>query len=172
MSLNINVEHPYGILMHEEDLKLQRGWFDEMVSLIGVTVIYRSPRPNKTWTRYSEIESNYNEPIALGCIFSEYPDQKTMKKLGWVAELDEQASIISVPYDTPNIQVGALFIVPSALDPKVGRLFRVTKMSTIMICPASVTCELVPEYEDTQSDDMYDHRHNSFNLLNQEEDYL
>ena len=69
-----------------------------------------------------------------------------MKKAGWVAELQEGSSIISVPYDLPNIQVGALFIIPSGLDDTDGRVFRVTKLLTTMIYPASVSCEIVPEY--------------------------
>lgn len=93
-----------------------------------------------------------------------------MKKLGWMAEFNTEASIISVPYDLSGIQVGCLFIVPSALNPNQGRLFRVAKISTIMIYPASITCELVPEYEDTASNEIVEHKTNSMNLLNREED--
>lgn len=168
MELNNN----YGLLLNEKNIKLQRKWFIEMCKLVGVKVIYRACRPNKHWTTYAEIDSNYFEPIVVDCIFNETPDQVTMKKLGWVSELSENASIVSVPYDTPNIQVGALFIVPSALDNAKGRLFRVTKLSTIMVYPASVTCELVPEYEDTFQDSSYSYKSTSFNLLNKEEDVL
>ena len=111
-----NIQHPYGLLLNQEDLKLHRKWFDEMVRLIGVQVIYRGIREGKKWTTYAEIDSNYYEPICIGCIFNEYPDQKTMKKLGWVSQTDQQASIISVPFDTPHIQVGSLFIIPNALS--------------------------------------------------------
>ena len=93
-----------------------------------------------------------------------------MKKLGWVAEEDENATIISVPYDLKGLQVGALFIVPSGLDRAEGRLFRVAEMSNIPIYPASITCKLVPEFEDTFSSSQYNHSHSSFNLLNDEED--
>ena len=160
----------YGLLLHEDDIKLQRNWFIEMCNLIGANVIYRANRPNKTWTTYAEIESNYYEPILAPCIFNEFPDQQTMKKLGWVSELDENASIISVPYDLTNLQVGALFIIPSAIDKSKGRLFRVIKLSTIMIYPASITCALVPEYENTFTESSYIHVTDSFNLLNREDD--
>lgn len=168
----MDIKSGYGLLLNEKDIKLHRGYFKEMCKLIGAKVIYRANRPDKHWTSYAEIDSNYFEPILVDCIFNEFPDQKTMKKLGWVAELDENASLISVPYDTPNIQVGALFIIPSAIDNSVGRLFRVVKMSTIMIYPASITCELVPEYENTFSNASYIHKTDSFNLLNREEDHL
>lgn len=165
-----NLQPSYGILFNGPDLELQRVYFDEMCSLIGINVIYRANRKDKHWTTYSEIESNYMEPKLVSCIFNEYPTQQTMKKLGWVAELDTAASIVSVPYDLDNLQVGALFIVPSAINPKQGRLFRVSKMSTVMIYPSSITCELVPEYENTFSNDTYEHKTNSFNILNREED--
>lgn len=168
----MSTENNYGILLDEKGIKLQRKYFKEMCKLIGVEVIYRACHPNKGWTTYGEIDSNFYSPVQVGCIFNEFPDQRTMKKLGWVAELDTNASIISVPYDLPNIQVGALFIIPSAVDPSKGRLFRVTKLSTVMIYPSSVTCELVPEYEDTLPKEHIDHSHDSFNLLNRERDNL
>ena len=164
-----NNDSNYGILFNGPDMQLQRRYFNEMCSLIGINVIYRAPRKDKHWTTYSEIESNYMAPKKVSCIFNEYPDQSTMKKLGWVAELNEQASIISVPYDLEEIQVGALFIIPSAVNPKEGRVFRVSKMSTIMIYPSSITCEIVPEYENTFSNDTFDHHTNSFNILNKED---
>ena len=76
----------YGLLLNQ-NIKLYRKYFEEMTSLIGIKVIYRSPKPSKSWTTYAEIGSNYNEPICVGCIFNEHPDQKTMKKINWVSEL-------------------------------------------------------------------------------------
>lgn len=151
-------------------MKLQRGYFKEMAKLIGINVIYRAPKPDKHWTVYEEIESNYEMPMPVSCIFEDHPNQYTMKKLGWVSELQENASLISVPYDLPGIQVGALFIVPSSLDCTIGRVFMVSKMQTSMIYPASITCELVPQYENTFSPELHDYSHSSFNLLNNEDD--
>ena len=66
---------------------------------------------------------------------------------------------------------GALFIIPSGIDKAKGRLFRVSKISNIMVYPASITCEIVPEYENTYSNSQSDFKHNSFTLLNEEEGY-
>lgn len=161
----------YGLLL-TPDIKLHRTYFNEMVKLIGINVIYRAPRPDKHYTIYTEIESNYEAPKVVGCIFEEHPDQKTMKKLGWISELDEDASIISVPYDLEKIQVGSLFIVPSGIDCAQGRLFRVAELSNIMVYPASITCKIVPEYENTFSRSQLNHTHSSFNLLNDEEEQI
>lgn len=164
------MDSQYGLLLSKKDILLQRKYFDEMCSMIGVKVIHRAPRPGKSYTTYSEIDSNYYEPEIVGCIFDEHPNQRTMKKLGWNAELGTSASIISVPYDVNGLQQGSLFIVPSAFDNTKGRLFRVTEITSIMIYPCSLTCQLVPEFENTFTDNSYVHKTNSFNLLNREED--
>lgn len=160
----------YGLLLNERDIKLQRRYFDEMCMMVGIKVIHRAPRASKSYTAYSEIDSNYFEPELVGCIFEEHPNQRTMKKLGWNSELSESAAIISVPYDLKGLQQGSLFIVPSAFDSTQGRLFRVTEITGIMIYPCSLTCKLVPELENTFTPNTYLHKTNSFNLLNREED--
>ena len=59
----------YGLLLNN-DIKLHRGYFDEMIRLLGIQVIYRAPLADKHYTTYAEIESNYAEPILVGCIWS------------------------------------------------------------------------------------------------------
>ena len=90
----------YGLLLTEKDILLHRKYFEEFVMLLGVQVIHRAPRPGKSFTTYAEVETNYFEPELVGCIFTEHPDQRTMKKLGWNSELSSSESIISVPYNT------------------------------------------------------------------------
>lgn len=154
------------------DIKLHRKWFDEMVRLIGIQVVYRAPRKDKHWTSFAEIESNYQPSIVIGCIFDEHPTQQTMKKIGWVSELQKDSSLIHIAYDTPDIQQGALFIVPSGLDDGKGRLFRCVKLTNSIVYPASIACEIVPEYEDTYQNTNNDFMHSSFNLLNEEDYHL
>jgi hypothetical protein len=168
----LNNSNNYGALLDEQNIKLHRVYFEEMCNLIGIKVLYYAPRADKHWTTYAEIKSNYYDPILVGCIFEDHPNQYTMKKLGWDSELQENASLISVPYDLEKLQVGSIFIVPSGIDNSKGRVFRVVNMRNSMIYPSSITCELVPEYENTFSSDQYDFKNSSFNLLNDEsEDY-
>ncbi|WP_300924731.1 hypothetical protein [uncultured Clostridium sp.] len=68
------------------------------------------------------------------------------------------------------IQKGALFIIPSGIDNAKGRLFRVNRLSNIMIYPASMSCEIVPEFENTYEKSQSEFKHNSFTLLNDEEE--
>ena len=122
-------------------------WFKQCVALHGINCKYRAPLNNKEYDKHGDLNSGHKPEIIVGCLFEEHPDQKSLKKAGWVAELQESSSMIHVPYDLPDLQVGALFEVPSGLDNGRGRVFRVISMSNIMIYPASITCELALEYE-------------------------
>lgn len=167
----MDIESKYGFLL-SPDIKLHRRYFKEMCKMLGINVLYKSLKKGKKWTNYGEVNANYNDSILIGCIFNEHPDQQTLKKIGWVTELEENASIIHIPYDTPDIQVGCLFYIPSGIDEGKARLFRCTKIANIMVYPASIACEIIPEYENTYSTGLNDFTHSSFNLLNEEEDHL
>ena len=157
------MEHQkYGQLL-TPDIKIHRQYFREMVKLLGIRVLYRAPKPGKDYTLYREIDANYEEPILVGCIFDQHPTQQTLRKIGWVSELNENSSFIHVDYDLPGLQQGALFIVPSGLDDGKGRLFRVVKMVTEIVYPASITCEIVPEYIN-EFDKTLDYESNTDNL--------
>lgn len=158
-----------GLLLNANDIKISRQYFREMVKLIGIRVLYRSPKSNKHYTTYAEIDSNYNPPILVGCVFHSHPDQQTLRKIGWVSELQESSSIIEVDYDLPELQQGSLFIVPGGIDNSKGRLFRVVKIYNSMVYPASVACEIVPEYEDTiVREAVHDYSTTSYNLVEEQ----
>ena len=140
-------------------------WFNQMVQLIGIQVQYCSPKDSKEYDQYGELETKYNPPITIGCIFNDHKDQRTMRKLGWNAELDDTTSLITVSYDTPNIQVGALFSIPSGIDNAPDRIFRVIKMSVGAIYPATITCEIAPIMCDTFDNRSIDYEHNDMNQL-------
>lgn len=160
----------YGQLIHPE-IRIHRQYFREMVKLHGIYVLYRAPKDDKHYTTFGEIDSNYEEPKLIGCLFDEHPTQQTFRKLGWMSELDGGSSMIHVDYDLEGLQVGALFIVPSGLDDGKGRLFRVVKMTNSMIYPASITCEIVPEYIDNFVEATgYDETSGQINILRTEKD--
>lgn len=159
----------YGTLL-TPNIKIHRNYFKEMVKLLGIQVVYRAPRTDIHFTLHGEIKANYQEPEIVGCIFDEHPDQKTLKKMGWVSELNTDAVIIHVPYDLHDLQRGALFIIPGGIDNSKGRVFRVNTMQTTMIYPASITCELVPEYEDISPESKLCRETGDFVYLRMEED--
>lgn len=141
-----NIKTDYGLLINK-DIKLHRTWFKQMTALHGINCKYKAPLPNKNYDTYADLQTGYQPEIIVGCLFEEHPNQKSLRKAGWVAELQEGSSIIHVPYDLPDLQVGALFEVPSGLDRSKGRTFRVISLSNIMIYPASIACEIALEYE-------------------------
>ena len=161
----------YGMLLNK-DIKLHRLYFKQMVKLLGINCQYRAPMNNKTYNKLGDLETDYYPAETVGCIFQDHPDQKTLKKMGWVAELQEGASIIHVPYDLKGLEVGALFLVPSGLDHAKARMFRVISMQNIMVYPASIACEIAPEYKDTDELTLVqDFSRNNFTvLIDHEED--
>ena len=150
----MNPDNKYGMLLTPE-IKLHRKYFLEMAKLLGIQLIYKAPLPGKTFDKHGDLNANYYPGQVVFGIFQDHPDQKTLKKMGWVAELQENSSIIHVPYDLPNLQVGALFIIPSGIDKAEGRVFRVISMQNIMVYPASIACEIAPEYEDIDEPILY-----------------
>lgn len=167
----MEIKNKYGILL-TGDIKLHRQWFKEMVKLHGINVIYRPVKDGKRFTTYAELDNNFGPPMLEGCIFEEHPTQRTLNKIGWVSELQENSSLIHIRYDLPDIKQGALFIVPSGLDDGKGRLFRVVKLTTGIVYPATITCEIIPEYENTFEESLHDTSHTGFTLLEEEEDNL
>lgn len=160
----------YGLLLNEQNIKYQRRQFNEMVRLYGVYVKYYDIS-NKQFNNYSEIVGDINNWIRIGVIFTDHIDQRTQKKLGWNSELVENALVVNFPYDTPNIQVGCLIQVPSGIDNAPPRMFRISRMSTIMIYPSSITCECVPEmFNSLPASYTEDFRNSSMHVLLKDED--
>lgn len=164
------MDNKYGLLLND-NIKIHRKYFEEMTKLIGIQVIYLAPKKDKTYTEQSEVISNYQEGEKVGCIFVDHPTQQTLRKMKWASELQEGSSIINVPYDLHDLQQGALFYIPGGLDTSDYRLFRVVKILNEMIYPASIACEIVPEYENTlPKDSLKDFAVKNFTLLRAEED--
>ena len=99
-----------GILLNEQNIKLHRSWFKQMTKLVGLNVCYQSPIDTaddpKEYSDYGELHPTYGKGRVVGCIFDEHPSQKTMRMLGWNAEMAETTTVIHVPYDLPGLQAG------------------------------------------------------------------
>lgn len=128
----------------QNDLLIFRRHAEEVLDLYGIPARYYQPKPGHHWTVAGEISANYFDPIPTRVLFDQVPTVSTLKKLGWVTELDTGASLIHVAYNTPGIAFGALYEVKDPLTPDTGRLFRVTKLSVGILYPAMVTCQIVP----------------------------
>ena len=161
-----------GLLLNKKNIELNRFYFAQTVKLIGINVLYRAPRKDqKQYDLHGELDALYTEPIVVGCIYNEHTDQKTMKKLGWNAEREESTPVIHVPYDTPDLQAGCLFEIPSALDNTKARVFKVLDLSVVPVYPASVACKLGPMMQnELEKSQVVDFNKTDFNLLNEDEE--
>lgn len=161
-----------GILLNEENIKLHRLYFEQMCQLLGLRVLYRAPLEDaKNYNGYGELDAYFKKEQIVECIYDEHPTQKTMRKLGWNAELADTTTVIHVPYDLEGLQAGALFIIPSGLDKAEGRVFKVLRMTNIAIYPASIACELGPVLvNQDEKGPVNDFRQTNFNLLDDESD--
>ena len=159
-------QEKYGILI-SKDAKLHRKWFEEMLMLQGINIKLKLPTDSsKTYSGNGELIANYGDWFDSGCIFDEYPNQRTMRKLGWFVEGDTESSIIHLPYDIPGLQQGTLVSIPSGLDNGKNRTFRIVEMSNIMVYPASITCRIVPEWENTLPlSDTHNYTQSSYNVI-------
>lgn len=133
-----------GILLRN-DLEIQRYYFNEALDYYGIDAdYYQVKEPSQQFTSAGEASSNYYDPVPMRIIFDQVPKVSTLKKLGWVTELNEDSQpIIHIPFDTPGIQFGALFKIADPLKPGSGRMFRATKLSTGIIYPTAVTVQIV-----------------------------
>lgn len=71
-----------GILLSPQNIKLHRLYFKQMVKLLGIQLQYYAPRESKQYDLHGELETNYYEPITVGCIYQGEVTQSTAKKLG------------------------------------------------------------------------------------------
>ena len=72
----------YGLLLNESDIKLHRIWFKQMAQLLGIKVKYFQPIAGKDFNTQGDLEAKYYPPKEVYGILTEYPDQKTLKKMG------------------------------------------------------------------------------------------
>ena len=167
---NKTSRNSYGLLINPDAL-LHRQWFMEFVRLHGKAALYECP-VNKTYNQVGELVCDYGSPIEVGCIYEERPRQKTTRKLGWNAQLQEEASLIHLPYDTKNLELGGRVILPSAFDDTKGVVYRIVSMSAVgEIYPYALSCAIVPVFEDKFEKSQLDYQDSTLNLLFEEEDY-
>ena len=139
-------------LLVQDDSRIFRRYFREMVKLIGIRVSYQFVI-KREMTLHSEDNSKLSQPIELDILFDENPNIDTLNRLGWLSELNDQKPIIiNVPYNTPNLSVGARISIESIDGTPRPRMFQITKIQSDLEFPDAYTCAIVPvfdQYEQT-----------------------
>lgn len=132
-------------LLLQNDLEIQRYYFNEALDYYGIDAdYYQVKEETQKFTSAGELSSKYYDPVRVKLIYDQVPKINTLKKLGWVPELNQDSQpIIHIPFDTPGIQVGALFRIEDPLRPGTGKIFRTTKLTTGIIYPVAATLQIV-----------------------------
>lgn len=134
-------------LLTQEDATVYRGFFREMCELLGQTVQYQYPL-NVNKTIHSEPNIELSDPIRLDIIFNENPTVDTLRKHGWVTEINGSLPVIAqIPYDAPGLARYARITIPPVGNVMRERIFEVTAISTILEYPDCWTVRLVPVYD-------------------------
>lgn len=132
-------------LIVEKEIEYLRRQFKFAVEQIGVQFMYRYPLNNAIDVFNQPAPDGYSERIPVYGVFEGEPKLKTYRNLGWVVEKsDNLPFLIHIPFDTTHIQRGCLFEIDGQITSIESRLFQVTELSTGLVCPDHIICQIVP----------------------------
>lgn len=134
-------------LLNRKDARIFRGYFNEMVKLIGQSVGYQWV-VKREYTIHSEDNSTLSAPIRIDILFDENPQVDTLNRLGWVSELNnEKPIVINMPYNTPNLTINARITIESVDGVARPRVFKITQIVSDLEFPDAYTCAIVPVFD-------------------------
>lgn len=126
-----------------------------MAELLGQTVMYQYPLTFDK-TIHSEPNIEFSDPVRLDIIFNENPTVDTLRKHGWVTEINGSLPVIAqVPYDTPHLARYARITIPPVGNIMRERIFEVTEISTFLEYPDCWTVKLAPVYNSIKETNDY-----------------
>lgn len=142
-------------LLNREDAVIFRQYFSEMCKLIGQSIGYQYIT-KREMTIHSEDNNEYSNILRINALFDQNPSINTLNKLGWVSELNEtKPLIINLPYDTPELTVGARVHIETVDGVNRARLFKITKIVSDLEYPDAFTCMLAPIFDQTPQKNQY-----------------
>lgn len=132
-------------LISEREVDYLRKQFNETVMQLGVLFKYQYPLGNDVDDFAQPAPDGYSEELDVYGIFDGEPKLKTYRNLGWVVEKsDNLPFLIHIPFDTKGIQKGALFKISGQLTGIEARVFQVVELTTGLVCPDHIVCQIVP----------------------------
>lgn len=132
-------------LIIPEEIEYMRSQFNATVRELGIEFQYRYPLNNNIDSFNQPAPDGYSERMSIFGIFDGEPKLKTYRNLGWVVEKNDNLPfLIHIPFDTPHIQRGCLFEIKGQITAIESRLFQVTELSTGLVCPDHIVCQIVP----------------------------
>lgn len=142
-------------LLVRDDSRIFRGYFSEMCKLHGISVAYQYV-VKSDMTIHSEDNSYLSSPIRIDILFDQQPSVDTLKRLGWVTELNTlQPIVINMPYNTPNLTVNARITIQSIDGTPRPRVFKITTIQSDLEYPDAYTCSVVPVADQSYQKNQY-----------------
>ena len=132
-------------LISEQEVVYLRKQFDETVKQLGVPFVYQYPLGNNLDDFAQPAPDGYSQEIEVYGIFDGEPKLKTYRNLGWVVEKsDSLPFLLHISFNTPRIQKGSLFKTSGQFTGIEARVFQVTELTTGLVCPDHIVCQIVP----------------------------
>lgn len=132
-------------LISSREVEYLRCQFKETVEQLGVCFRYQYPLGNNLDDFAQPAPDGYSRELQVYGIFDGEPKLKTYRNLGWVVEKsDNLPFLIHIPFDTERIQKGALFHINGQITGIAERTFQVTELTTELVCPDHIVCQIVP----------------------------
>lgn len=132
-------------LISEREVDYLRRQFKETVLQLGVLFKYQYPLGNNLDDFAQPAPDGYSKELDVYGIFDGEPKLKTYRNLGWVVEKNDNLPfLIHIPFDTEHIQRGALFKIDGQFTGIEARVFQVTELTTGLVCPDHIVCQIVP----------------------------
>lgn len=133
------------VLYTQEDVDLGREYFEEACELYGIDIQYRYPLGNSENIQGEPSPINYSPIENIRGIFEGSPKASTFKKLGWAVEnIRDLPFLLHLPWSTKNLQRGCVVTFSGALSGVPTRTFLVTELTTALILPSKITCQITP----------------------------
>ncbi len=91
---------------------------------------------------------SYSDFIDIHIFFDGNPKVKTIKRLGWVVENNQNLPfLIHCSYHLPELQKDSLFHISGQYTGMSDRVFRVTELTCDIQAPDHLVAQVVPVYE-------------------------
>lgn len=146
-------------LLTRNDSTIFRHYFKEMAKMIGINVIYQYPIDMQFSIYAEENPKGFSEEIKMDIIFEENPKVTTLRKYGWISNLDEDKPYMAtLPYDAKNLCKGCrITIVPS--EPLASKnVFVITDIKANLEFPDSWVCKLAPVFFNKQTEKLKEYK--------------
>lgn len=133
------------VLYTQEDVDLGREYFKEACELYGVDIEYKYPIGNSEDGQGEPNPITYSPKELIRGVFEGTPKASTFKKLGWAVENQRDLPfLLHLPWDTKNLQRGCIVTFSGAMAGVPARSFLVTELTTALILPTRISCQITP----------------------------